>query len=279
MIVKGLELNAYYLFNPVWVDLSDAPSNVTMVTTIDGVSNSFELYTFDAKARFDISKLVLGLIDNVKNKNQLIGNVDGAYKVDVRILQNVNLLYFKTIYFLLGGKKGYETNIGVSSDLSLNNKVWDGFPQFKSIFSGGQIGNVLKPNLQNLRPRVDCDNVFFSFRNNKAGFSCYLFEDYSINDDNKNKGYYLTQNNVKVSGLDASSGITVSSKVHRDFYEAIRSLADSFEIYVYNTGIFETTKTWVRVNGSNNKVSFNSKNIATDITFNFDLITNFNKVW
>lgn len=282
MIIKGLEDSRYYLFNPIWVDVTDAPSKIRFNVEIDGVSNHFDLFSFNGKLRFDIGKLVLGLIDNISNKDSIIGLMDGWYRVNLKIVgfstSGATIGQDSSKYFLLGGVKGYESNVTAPTNLSLTNKIWEGYPQWKSVFQGG-ILNQTDHDFDVLKPRLSCNNIFIIFRNNLGGFSAYLFEDFKINDTNKNKGYYLTQRSIKIPGVDASSGISVTSKVHRDFYETLRHLADSFEIYAYNDGIFDTSKTLIRLNGANNKVSFNEKDIATEVSMNFDLVTNFNKVW
>jgi len=284
MTVTGLEHTRYYLFNPVWVGIEDAPGRVRIDVKIDGESNFFNLYSYEGKIRFDIGKLILGLVKNVKNKKNLIGNMDGAYRVSLKITQLAEISNPISIdnvkYFLLGGKKGYASNVAAPVDLSLTNYAWAGFPRWKSIFASG-IVNSLEPegDFNVLQPKNNCDNIFLAFRNKLGGFSYYLFEDYHINDNNKNKGYYLTQRDVKIPGVEVESSVTVRGQIHRRFYDTIRSLADSFEIYLWNQNIMDVDDVWVRVNGSNNNVSLNNKNITTDVEMTFDLVSNLNKVW
>ena len=285
MIITGLESTRYYLFNPVWVDITEAPPMVRFNLNIDGRSTYFDLQSHNGIIRFDVGKLVLGLISNVKNKESLLGSVDGAYKVRIGVAefqqQGQPIFQQEDKYFLLGGEKGYESNLVAPIDLSLTNYAWHGFPKWKSIFSQGIVNSGVAEDgaFRMLDPKVNCDNIFIAFRNNKAGFSYYLFEDFEIVDTNKNKGYYLTFRDVKIPGVDASTGLKVNGKIHRDFYETIRQLGESIEIYAYNNGIFDSEKTWIRLNGGNNSPSFNQKNIATDVSFSFDVITNFNKVY
>lgn len=280
MTVTGLEHLRYYLFNPVWVDIENAPARVRIYVKIAGESNSFSLYSHEGKIRFDIGKLILGLVKNVKNKESLIGNMDGAYLVSLKItgigIISTTIEYVK--YFILGGKKGYATNVVAPVDLSLTNYAWAGFPRWKSIFGLGVV-NSSEGDFNILQPKNNCDNIFLAFRNKLGGFSYYLFEDYNINDNNKNKGYYLTQRDVKIPGVEVESSVTVRGQIHRKFYDTIRSLADSFEIYLWNQNIIDVDDTWVRVNGANNNVSFNQKNITTDVEMTFDLVSNLNKVW
>lgn len=280
MIVTGLEHSRYYLFNPVWVDIEDAPGRVRIDVKIDGESNFFNLYSNEGKIRFDIGKLILGLVKNVKNKENLIGNMDGAFRVSMKITElSMDLNTIDQVkYFLLGGKKGYATNVAAPVNLYLTNYAWAGFPRWKSIFASG-IVNSSEGDFNVLEPKNNCDNIFLAFRNKLGGFSYYLFEDYNINDNNKNKGYYLTQRDVKIPGVEVESSVTVRGQIHRRFYDTIRSLADSFEIYLWNQNIIDVDDIWVRVNGANNNVSFNNKNITTDVEMTFDLVSNLNKVW
>lgn len=282
MTITGIEGSRYFLFNPIWVDVTDAPSRVVFEVSIDGEVNSFSLQAYNGRIRFDIGQLVLGLIKNINNKtNTLMGSVDGAYSVKLKartVSASLPPVFDQIKYFVLGGRKSYESNVLAPVNLSLTNFAWSGFPRWTSRLSAG-IVNTDTDNYVELLPRVNCNNIFIAFRNNLGGFSYYLFEDYSIKDDNRNKGYYLTQRDVKIPGVEARQSITVRSKVHRDLYETIRHLADSFEIYVWNQNILEGDANWVRVNGANNAVDFNPKKVATDVEMNFDVVTNFNKVW
>lgn len=282
MTITGIEGNRYFLFNPIWVEVTDAPSKINVNVNIDGIDNYFNFYSFGGKIKFDIGKLVLGLVKNIKNKeDSLLGSVDGAYKVSltVRRLTQFNPPSFQQIkYFILGGKKSYDSNVIAPVNLSLTNFAWQGFPRWTSQLTSGIVNTDLE-NYNELQPRVNCNNIFIAFRNNLGGFSYYLFEDYSLKDKNQNKGYYLTQRDIKIPGVDARKSISVRSKVHRDFYETISHLSDSFEIYIWNQGILDSPKNWVRVNGSGNNTEFNPKLIATDVEFHFEVVTNFNKVW
>lgn len=282
MTITGIEGNRYFLFNPIWVDVTDAPTKVMFEVIINGESNFFTLQSFNGKIRFDIGKLVLGLIKNTTNKTQtLIGAVDGAYsvKLKVRTLTSGTPPIFEQIkYFVLGGKKSYSNNVTAPVNLSLNNFAWQGYPKWKSQLLNG-IVNLETNDFDVLTPRVNCNNLFVAFRNNLGGFSFYLFEDHNIVNENSNKGYYLTQKDIKIPGVDAGLSVTVRSKVHRNFYETISHLSDSFEIYIYNENIFDSDDNWIRVNGGNNNFDFNPKNVATDVEMRFDVVTNFNKVW
>lgn len=284
MIIAGLEHTAYYLLNPIWVDVSDVGTKINFSIKINGDTTSFNLYPFNGKLRFDLSELILGVVPNVRNKDDLIAQMDGAFEIDITITDGIQSQNF-TKYFLLGGVKSLSSNVVVDTNLSLHSSAWDGYPAWISRFIGGQIINIYQensptyPDLTWLRPRVDCNNVFFAFRNKKAGFSFYLFEDFNIIDENKDKGYYLTPYDPKTMGIETKLSIAVRSKVKSEFYETINSLADSFEIYLYNSDrIIDTDDNWVRLVGSNN-VNFNPKNTSTDISLNFDVVTNLLKVW
>lgn len=290
MTITGLEGTSYYLFNPIWVDVVDAPNKVRFNVKINGESNFFDLYPFQGELRFDIGKLVLGLIPNVTNKTTLIGQMDGAYEVELKIGmfildggQSGSGITQKK-YFILGGVKSYSSNVIAKTNLNLHKYYWAGFPTWNSILSSGKVMNLnmLDPeryNFKQLIPRVNCTNAFFGFRNKLGGFSPYLFEDFNIIDDNKDKGYYLTPYEPKISGIESTLSISVRSKVKREFYETINSLADSYEIYLYNSDrLIDTDDDWVRLVGSNS-ISINDKNISTDIELKFDVVTNLLKVW
>lgn len=282
MTITGIEGSRYFLFNPIWVDVDNAPAKVMFDVIINGENNFFTLQSFNGKIRFDIGKLVLGLIKNTTNKsNTLMGAVDGAYSVKLKVrtfTTEATEEIEEVKYFILGGKKSYSNNVIAPVKLSLTNFAWEGYPKWKSRFYSG-IVNSESNDFNILNPRVNCNNLFVAFRNNLGGFSFYLFEDYNITDKSSNKGYYLTQKDIKIPGVDSNLSVTVRSKVHRNFYETISHLSDSFEIYIYNENIFDSNDTWVRVNGANNDFDFNPKNVATDVEMKFDVVTNFNKVW
>lgn len=283
MTIQGFEHSRYYLFNPIKVELFDTPNRIDLEIELSGTTYNFEFYAYNGYITFDLAPIILGLIPMTTNKTDLLGVMDGVYiaKVTIRTGQPFSTIFGKyTKYFFLGGKMSLDTNILANTNLNLNFVKWQGYPYWISAFQYNQVVNLEDDsNMKTLMPRVECDNIFIAYRNNRSGFSYYLFEDFNVINDSKSQGYYLTNNLPKVMGTETKLSINVRSKVLRDFYSSIKDLANSFEIYIYNLPkIIDSQKDWVRVEGSN-AVDFNNKKRSTDIEMKFNVITNFNKVW
>lgn len=281
MEIKGLEHTGYYLFNPIWVEVSQLSQKLTVRIEVNGILNFFDLYPYNGKLTFDIAELIKGVIPDVKNKTSLTGQVDGGYYATINFAEGLGYLTLKKM-FILGGKNSYSSNVPIKSNLNLTPFFWQGFPFWSSTANGITISNqnyIPISNKYRLTPRVNCDNIFIAFRNDLGGFSFYLFEDFNIQNSNKDKGYYITPIEPKTMGIENTLQVSVRSKIKREFYETIEHLSRSIEIYIYNKDkIIDSDLDWIRVVGSN-ETNFNPKLISSDVEFTFDVVKNFNKLW
>lgn len=285
MIVNGIGKNAYYVLNPILVECEGVSGKVDLELTLAGRTFKFKFNNYNGTVAFDLAQIVRGIIPNVKNKiriedlkdaNQQSTTVDGCYKITMNIRDAISNYTFVK-YYILGGSLDLDWNKPVPRNLSLTNYYWEGFPNWMSIFADGEIKNVnlsVNSNLLRLKPRVNCNNAFLVFRNDKGGFSYYLFEDFNISESSKDLGYYVNRRNVKDSGTETTPSLHVRGKIKREFYETISHLSRSAEIYLYK----ETENKYQRLVGAN-EVNFNQKNQSEIVELSFKIVNNFVKTW
>ena len=288
MIVKGLDYNAYYINNPIWVDVSELNSSVVLGIIIQGSTYNFDLAVNNRFARFDLASIINGLIPSINNKNdiQLIGGkwfIDGAYTARVTMTygsgsNNFGVpLYDKTLTFVKGGVNEYKSNVPVSNNLSISKAKWDGFPKynFKLVgnrITGSELSIVDRLSDDKRLKRLDCNNAYLLFRNRLGGFDGYLFEDFNIEEKSKSLGYYITDKNIIDSGTELTNTINLRTKLIRKDYELARHLIDSEEVYLYDNNKL------IRLTGQNN-LDINDKNNVQDFEISFNIPTNYKQGW
>jgi len=286
MIIKGLEHNAYYLYNPIWVEVSDLNYRLWINLNVQGEQYIFSMTPMAGVVKFDLAKIVLGLVGNVSNKTNLVikhspvsskWSVDGAYNVSIYFtdtniysVSSRGMIINKT--FVIGGVSEYKSNVPVGNTLSINNNKWDGYPTFD--FKLNQ-GNIIGTSVSqvNRRKRIKCNDAYILFRNRLGGFSGYLFEDFEITENARNKGYYITDNNIVDQGTTLEKSISLQTKLKRRDYEVARHLIDSREVYLYR----DINKLTRLVGG--NSIAINDKLNVQDFEINFTIPTNYNEQW
>ncbi|HLS53088.1 MAG TPA: hypothetical protein VK031_03885, partial [Tissierellaceae bacterium] len=213
---------------------------------VQGEQYIFSMTPMAGVVKFDLAKIVLGLVGNVSNKTNLVikhspvsskWSVDGAYNVSIYFtdtniysVSSRGMIINKT--FVIGGVSEYKSNVPVGNTLSINNNKWDGYPTFD--FKLNQ-GNIIGTSVSqvNRRKRIKCNDAYILFRNRLGGFSGYLFEDFEITENARNKGYYITDNNIVDQGTTLEKSISLQTKLKRRDYEVARHLIDSREVYLY----------------------------------------------
>lgn len=283
MTIKGLEHSAYYLYNPIWIDVSDINNYLHLSVNIQGVDYPFSMTPRLGSVRFDIAKIVLGLVSEIRNKEsiEVIGGswiVDGSYTVKLSFTDILRFsiqertqatIIYKT--FILGGIDKYASNVPVGNTLSLGVNKWADYPSFHfklttGLIVGSQVNDI------NRRKRLDCTNAYIIFRNGLGGFSSYLFEDYNVEDKGKDLGYYVTDRNIIDSGTELTKSITLRTKLKREDYITAKHLIRSQEVYLY-----EDNKLTRLVGASS--ISINDKLSVQDFEINFNIPINYSAQW
>lgn len=283
MDIEGLSYNAYYLHNPIWVDVTDLTNLLTLTVIIQGKQYNFSMTPSNGVVRFDLSNIILGLIQPIRNKTKLLSLggtwfIDGYYQVTLGFSDSSFGTSFSSASikldksFVIGGVSGYHSNVPVGNTLSLGNRKWANLPSYDFKLTDGRIvGTTI--NETNRRNRVDCTNAYIIFRNRLGGMSSYLFEDFTLSEKAKDLGYYITDDNIIDSGTELDKSITLQTKLVRDDYELARHLIDSQEVYLYNQG-GELT----RLVGAN-AIDVNDKLTVQDFSITFNYAINYSKQW
>lgn len=269
MTIGGISERAYYIFNPVWVDVSDIAGNLDLTVTLEG-SYRFKYYPVDGKVSIDIGAIVKGLIPDIENKQTIFGNVDGSWNVTLSFKDNSTTENISKI-FTIGGKSEFDWNIPVPNNLDISPYFWTGYPDWTSVLNSN--GRISNNNIERdlkfaIPPAHDCENYFIAFRNQKGGFSKYLFESSDKNTSNKTNDVYFVDRKIKVTGVEITKSLELHSKVKRQFYDTIEQLCASTEVYW-----IEEFGRMHRLTGNNN-VKFNDFKAVTEVNMNFEIIHN-----
>lgn len=284
MIIDGLEYNAYYLYNPIWVNVSELKNKLNLIVDVSGVEYKFSMQPIKGVVRFDLASIVLGLVEEVRSKKDIqylaslqetFWLIDGSYRVNFRFSDSSSSITGRYIAisktFLLGGKDEYVSNVPVGNTLSLGLDKWDGYPAFDFKLSGNNIRGIVLTQV-NRRKRLECTNAYILFRNGLGGMSSYLFEDFNIEDKGKDLGYYITDKNIIDNGTELTKSITLRTKLKREDFIIAKHLIRSQEVYLY-----EDNKL-IRLVGAS-AISLNDKLSVQDFEISFNIPINYNPQW
>lgn len=276
MVIEGLENSTYYIYNPIWVKVSELAYTLKVDVTFNSQTFTFRLDPIGGVVVFDAAKTIRGILPSIINKTIIPtggDEVDGVYSVRFFFHNGPDDEVKVTRYYMIGGKDEFKSNISPGENLSLSQYHWLGWPKWRSAYVFNTIRNADATDYfhvtKQLIPRHDCDHIFIAFRNLLGGFSFYLFEDFTFENQNKSMGYYLIQKTIKDNGTETTVKLTVRTKAIRGLYETLEHLGQSEEIYYRAADVDE----YVRISGVNN-VKFNRKNNTTDVQFDFDVVTN-----
>lgn len=278
MTIEGLENSTYYIYNPIWVKVSDLSHTLKVDVTFNSETYTFRLEPIEGVVEFDAAKSIRGILPTLNNKTAfpLNGEFDGVYSVRLFFHNGPDDEEKITRHYMIGGKDEFKSNIS-PGPLSLSFYYWEGWPAWISAYASNKIKNfdtdfVPSYLLKKLYPRHDCDHIFIVFRNLLGGFSFYLFEDFTFEKENKAMGYYLIQKTIKDNGTETTVKLVVRTKAIRGLYETLEHLAQSEEIYYrdFNTDVYH------RISGTT-PVKFNYKKNTTDVQFDFEVVINSTK--
>lgn len=273
MNIQGFENSSYYLINPIWLEITGVEGSLDLIVTISGAMFEFRYYPRNNDLLIDVANIIRNAIPNIQNKQNIIGQMDGSWNVNLRFEDDQDVKELNKL-FVLGGKDRFENNLPANTNLNITNYFWAGYPHWNSrINSQGIIENteIQGDPKYRIYPRHDCDHAMIIFRNLKGGFSKYLFESFTVPESNKSLGYYFSEHRIKTSGVETKVNLSVSSKIKREFYETITQLGKSIEIYWYDDGKLR------RLSGNNN-IEFDYKKPVTEVNMEFELVTNANKI-
>lgn len=271
MTISGLEYSAYYLYNPIWVDINEITETLNFSVTVQGRTFPFKMTAHNGNVNFDLAKVINGVIREIENKKSIVYTgtswvVDGAY---VAVLNFGEQTLQKT--FVLGGVKENASNVYVSGSLYLSNNKWENIPSFTFSLVDNVITGI--PVVEaNRRLRVNCDYAALIFRNIKGGFETFVFEDFDVNSKAKDLGYYFNGKEVVDSGTETAKKITLRTKLKREDYPIIESLIDSKEVYRF------LDNKLIRLVGGN-EVSINNKLKTQDFEIEFDIPITYSQQW
>lgn len=275
ILVSGIENDNYLINNEIWVDLSIVDVITRFSLSVTNLNNGkfsrpLKIFSNESKAMVNLQPLIKSLFDypNVSNQNRFQISIQGY---------NGNMLVHSTILsrnFIRGGNRTELTNqylsLGTVLRPSLMLPVWDGFPtQEYFLDNTGNIQTRTSELVDNKRVK-GCNNIYFRFLNQKGGYSNWLFESYSNTEINNNLGAFIRNNKIEDLGSEVDNSLNVFSKVSKEYYELIKDLFISPDIYVWQD------LRWKKVISNKNTSEYDTAKRAYSVKAKFIFENRFN---
>lgn len=278
LTLNGLEGNYYLINNDIWLKFTVGHTSVTSIGLMienqatGDQSVQFIVYPIGGEASVNISQIVKSLFNDPDNNHQ---NNFETLKINYyAITSEGQVASYSTIKkFIRGGIRTNEINntLQVGELLSPTDKIptWQGYTIYQyTLASDGIDQAVVDPS--NAAPRVvkGCDSRMIRFLNQKGGYSYWLFELMKIDESNNNLGSINRIGGVIDVGNLYNAESQLYSKVHVDYFDIIRDLIISPDIYML------VGNTWERLSSDNNKITFDSTRKAYDVKLKMTVYNN-----
>src|SRR5690606_6978946 len=136
MVIEGLENSTYYVYNPIWVRVSELAYTLKVDLTFNSQTFTFRLDPIDGVVEFDAAKTIRGILPSIENKTELPlnGYVDGVYSVRLFFHNGPDDEVKVTRYYMIGGQDAFESNLSPPGDLSISPYSWQGWPSWRSFY-------------------------------------------------------------------------------------------------------------------------------------------------
>lgn len=272
--VSGLESDNYLINNEIWMGISVVDTITRYSVTLSNVNNGkftrpFDLFTLDNKASINLQPIIKSLFDypNVRNQNKFQITINAYIGTE---LSGTNS-FIKN--FIRGGNRTELTNqnieLGTILRPSIKLPVWDGFPTDEYFLAEDGTIQIrpfadVNPSSKDFKRVKGCNNIYFRFLNQQGGYSNWLFESYSNPETNTNLGAYVRNNNIEDLGNEVDNSLNLFSKVPSEYYQLIKDLFVSLEIYVWQD------LRWVRVLSGKNTSDYDTAKRAYSVKAKFD---------
>jgi hypothetical protein len=301
MIISGLNSDLYLINNPIWVDVSAIADDVKYleITITDRtksaevvVYNTLRLYNNGDKAAYNLQEIIKGNFPEPKYVDVLEGGViyssyrflDISFKeVKGQGVYGETQLFTKT--FIRGGEESQKSNINLSigSKLQMAEKipVWGGYPyaQYSINQSRQVVANKFlgESELEQMILPKGCNPLYVRFLNSKGGYSHWLFESFTKNVSVSSLSNIARRSGSFHLGTKSQYSLTGETRLKRRYYDLMKSLLKSPEVYLYN----QYGVTWAKASvGSNEFEENNFEDMQKiSVSFNIELNENPSVLW
>lgn len=295
MKIDGLSSDLYLINNPIWIDVSEIGETVKYLEiTITDKTISTEIvtyailkvYNYGSTASYNLQEIIKGNFPQPKFVELLEGGVVYANfrKLDISIRETISAGVYGdtqviTKTFIRGGIETQQTNIHLSIGEKLQHSTkipqWGGYPTAQySINSAKQIviNRFITDTEFDKKKVVGCKPLYVKFLNSKGGYSHWLFESFTKNVSVSSLGVVDTREGGFHLGTKAEYSLNAESRVKALYYDLLKSLLKSPEVYVYQQYGLE----WARVSVGDNNLEENNFEDMQKVSVQFDINLNEN---
>jgi len=215
-----------------------------------------------------------------------ISNIVNFFEIKIQrffIPENSNVEIYDentiTKAFIRGGSRSNDSNLTLPIGTTLRPTqylpIWNGYPVAEYKLATGY--NIEKNNnldsvmFQERMKVYGCSPTYLKFLNQKGGYSYWLFESTTNDEQGQGNEFANQLGEVVDFGKEYSNDIAIYSKVESKYLPLILDLIVSPEVLLY-----KGSNEWERVILSQNKVSENSFKRAYDVKLKLEKVVNFN---
>lgn len=311
MIVGRIPAEIYFVNNPVYIELRDDNAKRIVVTafnysTLKEYELTLDLYNgvaiFDASI---IAKAMMPLpLNSIAYQEQGLNNNRVYIRFTFDSLDENDDVIDSQSYpltFIRGGLVvGNNIYITDGSELIESERVpvWNGYPTSMAEVEGNQIiyRTILKPNEIEVMRTLTCNGMYLMWLNSKGGYSYWLFEIWEMelkSDKSDVLRAYKAGDNYQAfqtTGNKSTYSINVQSTIKKDYFNHIKSLVNSPEVWVFNLENYVdyfsnfnpaippiNGMQWKRIHNNGNSFNWNSWEQTKEVSFNFDLVMSENR--
>lgn len=259
--VTGLTSDRYLIQNPIWIDIKEIPSDVRyMRVTLSPVGFagddvnpapepvSIRLRPHNQVVYFDLARWVRGMLPSPAHPTPLVDGMsvpNNVIKVQVKVasvLEDLTTSETRTFTktFVRGGRWNRKSNLSIAAGtvLKVTDKIpyWPGYPVAKyTLNSAGTIiyNSIVAASLLDKRRPVGCNPVYMRFLNRDGGYSFWLFESYQLRKKTDKTTAIERRGVLRTTGNEPSYTLELRGRVEREYYQLMRSLAESPEVAIY----------------------------------------------
>lgn len=292
MIIKGLELNGYYINNPLYIEVSDLINTKYIEVTLAGANSViYKLYSdLQGKVLVNLASMVRVMLPltsaNTDYTNNTTENTVHELSITIKEYKTDNTTTEQSFSkkFVRGGKIGNLINqvaqVGVTLTNSTKLPVWKGRPvalyNMTNDLTVGKHPIVVNTSFFddgfNIQIEVQTtryvDGVYLKFLNSLGGYSYWNFERTSSKLKTDSIGYYVTPTingeQVNDMGQTIDEESTAESVVKSEYIGIIKDLITSSEVYqlTYDNN-------WERVILDGNSITINPVKKVYDVSISF----------
>lgn len=295
MIIKGLELNGYYINNPLYIEVSDLINTkyIEVTLTYGGVNSvTYKLYPdLTNKVLVNIASMVRVMLPLTSANTDYVNNTteNTVHELSINIKEyktdNTTTEQNFSKKFVRGGKLGNLINQTSATGIVLTNStklpVWRNRPVALYFITSDLVVHKLPllnltgnyfDEAHNIQIEVQTtrytDGVYLKFLNSLGGYSYWNFERTSTKLKTDNIGYYVTPSIsgelVNDMGQEIQEENTVESVVKSEYIGILQDLITSSEVYKY-----DGDNNWERIILDGNSLTLNPVKKVYDVSISF----------